>query len=92
MQLDNSTEAFSGKCCESFTQKVFAVFVTFLHSTDTKNPVKMTRTKYNNLIKVSRKNITDKYLYFLKVLKLRKELKSIPLSAIYMYIYICVCI
>lgn len=54
----------------------------------------MTRTKYNNLIKVSRKNITDKYIYFLKVLKLRKELKSIPLSAIYMYIHthMCVCV
>lgn len=29
MQLDNSTEAFSRKCCESFTQKVVTVFVTF---------------------------------------------------------------
>lgn len=52
----------------------------------------MTRTKYNNLIKVSRKYITDKYIYFLKVLKLRKELKSIPLSAIYMYIHTHICV
>lgn len=29
MQLDNSTEAIARKCCESFTQKVCTVFVTF---------------------------------------------------------------